>query len=62
MRGNSWIVSGFTMIIMAIAVVFVITMGAHWFLPARYTLADPVQSGPLPQALADEIKRNEQAY
>ena len=62
MRGNSWMVSGLTMIIMAIAVVALITTGARWLLTARHTPADPVQSGPLPKALADEIKRNEQAY
>ena len=62
MRRNSWMVSGLTMIIMAIAVVALITTGARWFLTARHPPADPVESGPLPKALADEIKRNEQAY
>jgi hypothetical protein len=62
MRGNSWIVGGLSMIIMAVAVVVLITTGARWLLTARYTPPAPVQSGPLPKALADEIKRNEQAY
>jgi hypothetical protein len=50
------------MIIMAVAVVTVITMGARWLLTARHAPPAPVQSGPLPKALADEMKRNEQAY
>ena len=64
MRVNSWMVSGLLMIIMAVAVVFLLTMGARWFLnirPAPGPLA-PAQSGPLPKVLADEIKRNEYAY
>ena len=55
-------VSGLLMSIMAIAVVALITTGARWLLTARHPPADPVESGPLPKALADEIKRNEQAY
>jgi hypothetical protein len=55
-------VSALVMIIMAVAVVVLITTGARWLLMARYTPPAPVQSGPLPKALADEIKRNEQAY
>ncbi len=55
-------VGGLTMIIMAVAVVVLITTGARWLLTARYAPPAPVQSGPLPKALADEIKRNEQAY
>jgi hypothetical protein len=62
MRGNSWVVSGLVMIIMAVAVVALITMGSRWFLTPRHTPPAPVQSGPLPKALADEIQRNEQAY
>ena len=55
-------VSGLVMIIMAVAVVALITMGSRWFLTTRHAPPAPVQSGPLPKALADEIKRNEQAY
>jgi hypothetical protein len=55
-------VGGLLMIIMAVAVVALITMGSRWFLTARHAPTAPVQSGPLPKALADEIKRNEQAY
>ena len=62
MRVNSWIVGGLLMLIMAVAVVALITMGSRWLLTARYTPPAPVQSGPLPKALADEIQRNEQAY
>ena|ERR1700752_1073011 len=62
MRGNSWVVGGLLMIIMVIAVVALITTGTRWLLTARYTPPAPVQSGPLPQVLADEIKRNEHAY
>jgi hypothetical protein len=62
MRGNAWMVSGLVMIIMAVAVVVLITMGSRWLLTARDTPPAPVQSGPLPKALADEIKRNEYAY
>jgi hypothetical protein len=62
MRGNSWIVGGLVMIIMAVAVVALITIGSRWFLTARQAPPPPVQSGSLPKALADEIKRNEQAY
>jgi hypothetical protein len=62
MHLNSWMVSGLLMIIMAVAVVALITMGSRWFLTARHAPTAPVQSGPLPKALADEIKRNEQAY
>jgi hypothetical protein len=62
MRWNSWIVGGLTMIIMAVAVVALITVGTRWLLTARHAPPAPVQSGPLPKALADEIKRNEQAY
>jgi hypothetical protein len=62
MRGNSWIVGGLTMIIMVVAVVALITVGTRWLLTPRSAPPTPVQSGPLPKALADEIKRNEQAY
>ena len=62
MRGNAWMVSGLVMIIMAVAVVALITMGSRWFLTASQAPPPPVQSGPLPKALADEMKRNEQAY
>jgi hypothetical protein len=52
------------MALMAVAVVLLLTMGARWFLNARQAPGPPaiVQSGPLPQALADEIKRKEHAY
>jgi hypothetical protein len=50
------------MIIMAVAVVALITIGSRWFMTASQAPPPPVQSGSLPKALADEIKRNEQAY
>jgi hypothetical protein len=50
------------MIIMAVAVVAVITTGSRWLLTASHSPPDQVQSGRLPKALTDEIKRNEQAY
>jgi hypothetical protein len=62
MRGNSWMVGGLLMIIMAVAVVALITISSRWFLTASQAPPAPVQSGSLPKALADEIKRNEQAY
>jgi hypothetical protein len=62
MRWNSWIVGGLLMIIMAVAVVAVITTGSRRLLTASHSPPDQVQSGPLPKALTDEIKRNEQAY
>lgn len=55
-------VSGLVMIIMAVAVVVLITIGSRWFLTPRQAPPAPVQSGPLPKALADEMKRNEQSY
>jgi hypothetical protein len=33
MRGGSWVVSGLLMILMAVAVVALITTGARWLLP-----------------------------
>ena len=64
MRGRAWIASGLLMALMAVAMVLLLTMGARWFLNARQAPGPPpmVQSGPLPSALADEIKRNEHAY
>ena len=62
MRGHSWIVGGLLMVVMTVAVVALIITGARWFLIARQAPPIPVQSGPLPKALADEIRRNEQAY
>jgi hypothetical protein len=63
MRGSSWLVGGLLMILMAVAVVALITTGARWLLNTGQDHGPPVpaQSGPLPQALADEIKRNERA-
>jgi hypothetical protein len=55
-------VGGLLMIVMAIAMVALITMGSRWFLTARHAPTATVQSGPLPSALTDEIQRNEQAY
>jgi hypothetical protein len=50
------------MTVMAIALV-VLMKGASGLLPTRQTPGPPApaQSGPLPQALADEIKRHQQA-
>ena len=64
MRGRAWIASGLLMALMAVVVVLLLTVGARWFLNARQTPSPPamVQSGQLPQALADEIKRKEHAY
>jgi hypothetical protein len=62
MRRRTWIASALVMIIMAGAVVALITTGARWLLDARHAPPTPAQSGPLPKALADEIKRNEHAY
>ena len=64
MRGRAWIGSGVLMALMAIAVVLLLTRGARWLLNARQAPGPmpPVQSGPLPKMLADEIKRNEHAY
>jgi hypothetical protein len=62
MRGNAWMVSGLVMILMVVTVVALITMGSRWFLTPSHAPPAPVQSGPLPKALADEMKRNEQAY
>jgi hypothetical protein len=47
---------------MVVAVVVLITTGTRWFLTPRHAPPAPVQSGLLPKVLADEIKRNEQAY
>jgi hypothetical protein len=49
---------------MVIAVIVLMMIGACWLLQTRQTPTPPVpgQSGALPQALAEEIKRHEQAY
>jgi hypothetical protein len=62
MPRNSWIVGGLIMVIMAVTVAALITTAARWFLTPRDVPPDSVQSGPLPKMLADEIRRNEQAY
>jgi hypothetical protein len=64
MRGSSWLVGGLLMLLLAVAVVALITMGARWLLNTSqdHGPAATAQSGPLPQALADEMKRNEHAY
>jgi hypothetical protein len=64
MRGGSWLVGGLLMILMAVAVVALITTGARWLLHTGQDHGPPApaQSGPLPHALADEMKRNERAY
>jgi hypothetical protein len=51
------------MILMAVAVVALITTGARWLLNTGqdHSPPAPAQSGPLPQALADEMKRNAHA-
>jgi hypothetical protein len=54
-------VGGILMLIMVVAVVALITTGTRWFLTPRHAPPAPVQSGPLPQALADEMKRKERA-
>jgi len=61
MRGDSWLVGGLLMLLMAVALVAVITTGARWLLNTGqdHGPSAPAQSGPLPQALADEMKRNE---
>ena len=63
MRGGSWLVGGLLMILMAVAVVALITTGARWLLPTGQDHAPPApaQSGPLPDAFADERKRHERA-
>jgi hypothetical protein len=63
MRGGSWLVSGLLMLLMAVAVVALITTGARWLLPTGQDHAPPAPapSGPLPHALADEMKRHERA-
>src|SRR5882724_2876512 len=64
MRGRAWIASGFLMTLMAFAVVLLLTMGTRLILNARLVPGPlaTAQSGPLPKALVDEIKRNEHAY
>jgi hypothetical protein len=63
MRGRSWITGGLVMILIVIAVILLRTLGPAWFLNARQgdSPAVPAQSGPLPHALAEEIKRYERA-
>ncbi len=63
MRGGAWLVGGLLMLLMAVAVVAVITTGARWLLKTGpdHGPPAPAQSGPLPQALADEMKRHERA-
>jgi hypothetical protein len=63
MRGSAWLVSGLLMLLMAVAVVALITTGARWLLNTGQDPGPPTpgQSGPLPHALADEMKRNARA-
>jgi hypothetical protein len=63
MRGRSWLVGGVLMILMAVAMVALITTGARWLLHTRqdHSPPAPAPSGLLPQALADEMKRNARA-
>jgi hypothetical protein len=63
MRGSAWLVGGLLMLLMAVAVVALITTGARWLLNTGQDHGPPVpaQSGPLPQALADEMKRHAHA-
>jgi hypothetical protein len=63
MRGRSWLMSGLVMMLMAVAVVALITTGARWLLKTGQDRGPPTpaQSGLLPQALADEMKRNAHA-
>jgi hypothetical protein len=64
MRGSSWLVSGLVMMLMAVAVVALVTTGARWLLNTGqdHDPPTPAQSGPLPQALANEMKRHAHAY
>jgi hypothetical protein len=63
MRGRSWLVGGVLMILMAVAMAALITAGARWLLQTRqdHRPPAPAPSGLLPQALADEMKRNAHA-
>jgi hypothetical protein len=62
MRGWTWITSGFPMTVITVTMVVFLAIGARGFLQTRlFDPPVPVQSGPLPQALADEIKRNAHA-
>ena len=63
MRGSSWLVSGLVMLLMAVAVVALVTTGARWLLkPGQgHDPPTPAQSGILPHALADEMKRHARA-
>jgi hypothetical protein len=64
MRGRSWLVGALLMLLMAVAVVALITTGARWLLNTGqgHGPPTPAQPGPLPQALADEMKRHAHAY
>ncbi len=63
MRGRAWLVGGLLMLLMAVALVALITTGARWLLNTcqDHGPPTPAQSGPLPPALADELKRHEHA-
>jgi hypothetical protein len=63
MRGGSWFVGGFLMLLMAVAVVALITAGSRWLWKTgpNHETSALAPSGPLPQALADEMKRHERA-
>jgi hypothetical protein len=61
MRGGSWLVGALLMLLMAVAVVALITTGTRWLLDTgpAHSPPTPTPSGQLPQALADEMKRHE---
>lgn len=63
MRGRSWLVGTLLMMLMAVAVAALITTGDRGRLPTGQAPGPPTpaQPGPLPHALADEIKRKEHA-
>jgi hypothetical protein len=63
MRGSAWLVGGLLMILMAVAVVALITTGTRWLLNTGqdHGPSAPAQSGLLPHALADEMKRHARA-
>jgi hypothetical protein len=56
-------VGSLLMLLMAVAVVALLTTGTRWLLNTGQDHGPPMpaQSGPLPPALADEMKRHERA-
>jgi hypothetical protein len=63
MRGRAWLLSGLVMLLMAVAVVALVTTGARWLLkPGQgHDPPAPAPSGLLPHALAEELKRHAHA-